>query len=196
MTSASTYKSFFGTVALLAGIAAIVFAKSCNPDLVLFSNDGPLGAISSNAADMVTGFRGFWQDLNWLGIENPAALPNSAAALSFLLGTDPVRFSKFHVPIALVALGLSLWFLLRQFGFRHSVCALAAMAAMLNMNTFSHSTWGLPSRAWTLASTFLALAALRSGVNGHPLLKALLAGMAVANGIMEGFDVGAIFSLY
>jgi hypothetical protein len=196
MSMGTRFKSFLTTLAVLIGIAAIVFSKSCSPDYVLFANDGPLGALSSEAADMNSGFRGFWQDLNWLGIENPAALPNPSAALSYVLGTNPVRFSKFHVPVALVALGLSLWILLRQFGFRHAVCGLAAIAAMLNMNTFSHSTWGLPSRAWTLASTFLALAALRSGVDRYPLLKALLAGLAVANGIMEGFDVGAIFSLY
>ncbi|MDX1950661.1 MAG: hypothetical protein SFY81_00675 [Verrucomicrobiota bacterium] len=145
---------------------------------------------------MSTAWSGIWQDLNWLGIENPAALPHTSSLFWFILGDDPVSFSKYHVPIALVGLGLSLWVLMRQFGFRHSVCALAAIAAALNMNTFSHSTWGLPSRAWTLASTFLAIAALRSGMNSRPLLKALLAGMAVSNGIMEGFDVGAIFSLY
>jgi hypothetical protein len=189
-------KSAVFTTIILSALLAVLFAKSFNPNFVLFSSDGPLGAISSAAADMDSGFRGFWQDLNWLGIENPAALPNTTAALSYAMGNNPVRFSKFHVPIALLALGLSLWICLRQFGFRHAVCALAAIAATLNMNTFSHSTWGLPSRAWTLASTFLAIAALRSGLIKHPLLKALLAGLAVANGIMEGFDVGAIFSLY
>ncbi|MGZ8900491.1 MAG: YfhO family protein, partial [Limisphaerales bacterium] len=148
------------------------------------------------SGNMRHAWRGVWQDLNWIGIENPAALPHTAALTWFLLGDNPVAFSKFHVPIALLGLGLSLWICLRQFGFRHAVCGLAAIAAALNMNTFSHSTWGLPSRAWTLASAFLAIAALRSGVIRQPWLKALLAGFAVANGIMEGFDVGAIFSLY
>jgi hypothetical protein len=190
------FRAFGATVLVLIAISGVLFGKSCVPDQMLFANDGPLGAVSSKAADPISGFRGFWQDLNWIGIENPASLPNPSTSLSLLMGTDTVIFSKFHVPIALFCLGLSLWFCLRQFGFRNAVCGLAAVAAALNMNTFSHSTWGLPSRAWTLASMFLAIGALRSGLIRRPLLKALLAGFAVANGIMEGFDVGAIFSLY
>ena len=192
----ASVKSGLVTLLVLAGVAIVVFNKSFSRDLVLFSNDAPLGALSAEPANMKTAMRGVWNDLNWIGIENPAALPHTASAAWFLLGNNAVASSKFHVPLALMALGFSLWFLLRQFGFHPAVCALAAIAAMLNMNTFSHSAWGLPSRAWTLASTFLALAALRSGVVRYPLLKALLAGLAVANGIMEGFDVGAIFSLY
>ncbi len=196
MINNKSCKAFFAALAVAAAIAAVLFSQSFVPENVLFANDGPLGALSAASGSMATGFRGFWQDLNWVGIENPAALPHTASLFYYILGSSPVIYSKFHVPVALVGLGLSLWVLLRQFGFRHSVCGLAAIAATLNMNTFSHSCWGLPSRAWTLASTFLALAALVSGTKSRPWLKALLAGWAVANGIMEGFDVGAIFSLY
>ena len=192
----SAFTAFLTAVSVLVGIGTVLFLQSFEPTKTLFNNDGPLGAISAASGSMTTAFKGVWQDLNWLGVETPAALPHTSALLWFVLGNDPVTFSKFHVPIALIALGASLWILLRCFGFRHSVCGLAAIAAMLNMNTFSHSCWGLPSRSWTLASTFLALAALRSGVDRRPLLTALLAGLAVANGIMEGFDVGAIFSIY
>jgi hypothetical protein len=192
----STPKALGLTLVVLATIMAILFAKSFQPEMVLFSSDGPLGAISAASVNMANAWKGVWQDLNWIGIENPAALPHTSSLFWFLLGDNPVTFSKFQVPISLIALGLSLWVLLRQFGFRHSVCALAAIAAALNSNSFSHACWGLPSRAWTLSSTFLALAALRSGLVSHPWLKALLAGLAVANGIMEGFDVGAIYSLY
>ena len=191
------FRAFGATVLVLLAICGVLFGKSCAPDQTLFANDGPLGAISSKAADPIEGFQGFWMDLNWVGIESPASLPNPSTLLfGFLLASDTVKYSKFHVPVALFCLGLSLWICLRQFGFRHAVCGLAAIAAALNMNTFSHSTWGLPSRAWTLAAIFLAIGALRSGVVRQPILKALLAGFAVAIGIMEGFDVAAIFSLY
>ena len=196
MINQTSLKKFAAAAAVLIAVIAVVFAKSCSSNQVIFANDGPLGALTAESGNMRHAWKGVWQDLNWLGIENPAALPHTASLVWFLVGDDPVHFAKFHVPIALIALGLSLWICLRQFGFRHSVCALAAIAAALNMNTFSHSTWGLPSRAWTLASIFLAIAALRSGMVRHPVLKALLAGLAVSNGIMEGFDVGAIFSLY
>ena len=196
MNRRNSLKAFGFAAATVIALMAVIFSKSCSPDQVLFANDGPLGAITAESGNMRHAWKGVWQDLNWLGIENPAALPHTASLVWFLVGDDPVHFAKFHVPIALIALGLSLWVCLRQFGFRHAVCGLAAIAAALNMNTFSHSTWGLPSRAWTLASTFLAIAALRSGIVRQPLLKAMLAGLAVSNGIMEGFDVGAIFSLY
>lgn len=189
-------KYFAAALVIVGLILAFVFGKSFGSDQVLFSNDGPLGVLVAEYGSMKHAFYGVWNDLNWVGIESPTALPNTAAVSWFLLGNDPVTFAKFHVPVAQLGLGLSLWFLLRQFGFHAGVCAIAAIAAALNMNIFSHSCWGLPSRAWTLASTFLALAALVSGTKNRPLLKALLAGLAVSNGIMEGFDVGAIFSLY
>jgi hypothetical protein len=191
-----SWKDFGLTLLALAVILGVMFSRSFTPEMMLFANDGPLGAISAASGDMRYAWSGVWQDLNWLGIENPAALPHTTSLFWFVLGNSPVNALKFQTPIALMGLGLSLWVLLRQFGFRQSVCALAAIAAALNMNSFSHSTWGLPSRSWTMASSFLALAALRGGLNGRPILKALLAGMAVANGIMEGFDVGAIYSLY
>ncbi len=192
----STFTAFLTAVFVLVGIGTILFLQSFTPSKTLFNNDGPLGAITAASGSMTTAFQGVWQDLNWFGIETPSALPHTSSLIWFLLGNDPVTFSKFNVPISLIMLGASLWVLLWRFGFRHSVCALAAVAAMLNMNTFSHSCWGLPSRSWTLASTFLALAALRTGVDRRPFLTALLAGLAVANGVMEGFDVGAIFSIY
>jgi hypothetical protein len=189
-------KNFCLILLILSGIIGILFLKSCESSQVLFANDGPLGALTAQSGSMRTAWKGVWQDLNWIGIENPAALPNTAALFWFALGNEPVHFAKFYVPISLVLLGLSLWILLRQFGFRHSVCALGAIAAALNMNSFSHACWGLPSRAITQASMFLALAAIQSGLKGRPYLKAILAGFAVSNGIMEGFDVGAIYSLY
>src|SRR5688572_2017365 len=119
MTDRTSFKSFAITVAVVAGIAAFVFVRSFSPEQVLFANDGPLGALVAKSGNMTDAWRGVWQDLNWLGIENPAALPHTASLAWYLLGIDPVNFAKFHVPIALIALGLSLWFLLRQFGFRH-----------------------------------------------------------------------------
>src|SRR5262245_35903440 len=133
MSKPAALKSSLITLLVLAGIAALVFYKSFSSDLVLFSNDAPLGALSTEAVSMKSAMHGLWNDLNWLGIEAPAALPHTATAAWLLLGDNAVLSSKFHVPIALIALGLSLWFVLRQFGFRHSVCALAAIAAMLNM---------------------------------------------------------------
>src|SRR5688572_18285861 len=102
-------KSGLVTLLVLAGIAIVVFNKSFSRDLVLFSNDAPLGALSAESVNMKNAMRGLWNDLNWIGIENPAALPHTASAAWFLLGNNAVASSKFHVPLALVALGFSLW---------------------------------------------------------------------------------------
>jgi hypothetical protein len=113
-----------------------------------------------------------------------------------IFGT-PVINAKFHTPLSLLYLGFCAWFLFRTLGFSQVVCVLGALAAALNMNPFSHATWGLPSRALTWGSALLAIAALYSGgVRGRPIIKAILAGMCVGLGIVEGFDVGALYSLY
>ena len=75
------------------------------------------------------------------------------------------------------------------------ICSLGAIAAALNMNSFSNACWGQCSRALTQAAIFLALAAIISAKHGKPILKCLLAAVAVGFGIMEGFDVGALYSI-
>lgn len=179
--------------AILALIALFLFRDSLKPELVVFANDGPLGAISTEATQLPGSFLGFWMDIYLAGYEMPSAVPNLSVALALLL--KPLLFAKFYVPFTLLILGISAWIFFRQLGFNGIVCSLAALAAALNMNSFSNACWGQCSRALTQAATFLALAAIISAGNRKPLLKLLLAGMAVGFGIMEGFDVGALYSL-
>ncbi|MBI4326782.1 MAG: hypothetical protein HY674_16200 [Chloroflexi bacterium] len=164
------------------------------PEQTLFSNDGPLGVISCQANSLPSGFWGAWQNLNWLGIEFVSSPPNLTDAFSLLTG--PLVFSKYYAPVALLFLGLCAWFFFRQLRFSPAVCLLVGLAASLHTNTFSNACWGLPSRALTLGAIFLALAALHGATQVRPRLKTALAGMAVGLAIMEGFDVGALFSLY
>ena len=91
---------------------------------------------------------------------------------------------------------MAAWLLFRELGFAPVVCALGGLAAALNMNTFSHSCWGLGSRAIVLALALLALAALQSMSRGRAWCKAVVAGLAVGMAVIEGYDVGAIFSIY
>jgi len=184
---------------VLAALLAFLFAKSFRPEMVLFSNDAPLGLIAAASGQQAstTGglFTGYWQDLNWLGIEQPAILPGLSFGL-YLIFQDPVVNAKFYGPASLFILGLSAWLFFRQLGFRQSVCVLGGIAAALNSNTFSHVCWGLPSRALSQAAVFLALAAIQSATRGNAWAKAALGGMAVGLAVMEGFDVGALYSLY
>jgi hypothetical protein len=182
-----------GLPVLLVALA-LCFHSSLRSEEVLFSNDAPLGALKAYSDVASTFFTGAWHDLNWLGVEQPSLLPNITFAFYFLLG--PLIYAKFFVPIALCILGLSAWVFFRQLRFRPWICAAGALAAALNMDSFSYACWGLPSVALAPALVFLALTAIHSAVESRTLLKAALSGMAVGMAVMEGFDVGAIFSLY
>src|SRR5687767_4549258 len=181
-------------VACLLGVLLVLFFRSLNPELVLFANDGPLGANMAKAIDPPSSFKGVWFDLNWLGTNAGSHPVTVTYVLLWLLG--PVGFAKFYGPITLLLLGLSAWLFFRQTQFRPMVCILGALAAMLNMNIFSNVCWGLGTRAICVAAVFGALAGLESSRRGLAWAKLPLAGLSLGIAIMEGADNGAIFSLY
>jgi hypothetical protein len=184
---------FLAFLLVLSLIALFLFRDSLKPELVVFANDGPLGAISTKATQLPDSFLGFWMDIYLAGYEMPSAVPNLSVLLAMIL--KPLLFAKFYVPVTLLILGISAWVFFRQLGFNYYVAALGGLAAALNMNSFSNACWGQCSRALTQAAFFFALAALNSAVKGRAFLKCIIAGMAVGFGIMEGFDVGALYSL-
>jgi hypothetical protein len=179
---------------LMACVLALLFYPSLQPGQVLFSNDGPLGATSAEAAAMPSLFFGYWQDLNWIGIHQPSSLPNVSGLLGWVLG--PVLSAKFYAPVALLFLGFSAWVFLRAAGMHPVVCTLGALAAALNGDAFSHACWGLGSIPLAMGFAFLAFAALIGSPARRLSLKLFLAGLAAGMSVMEGFDVGAILSLY
>jgi len=181
------------TLALLAVMLAC-FHRSLQPGQILFSSDGPLGANAAAYAAMPEAFRGMWQDLNWIGGYIGSAFPDVTCLLLTLLG--PLWFAKLYAPASLLLLGLSAWVFLRQLGLRPAVCVLGGLAAALNSDFFSYACWGLGTHVLSAASIFLALAALVSPATRRSWVKAVLAGAAVGMGVMEGFDSGAILSLY
>ena len=185
---------FLLALAVLALALAGLFRDSFQPSITLFSNDGPLGALSADNGTLPGMFTGFWADLNWLGGEQPSATPNLTSTLRWVLGN--IAYSKFYTPVSLWLMGLAAWFFFRQLGFHGLACTLGALAAALNSNYFSNCCWGLASRGLTGAVVFLALAALTSAARGRTGVCVALAGLAVGMGVMEGYDVGAIFSLY
>lgn len=196
-------QSFWAQALVGCAVVAVallsLFSASFDSEKVLFSNDAPLGLIKAEsgvAASTVEGlFTGYWQNLNWLGIENPNVLPGLSFG-TYLLFQDAVLNAKFYAPLALLFLGFSAWLFFRTLGCRAAVCAIGGMAAALSSDTFSHACWGLPSRAFAQGSIFLALAALQGGVTRHRWIKVVLAGSAVGMAVMEAFDVGAIYSLF
>ena len=188
-------KPFAGAAGVLIVVTLFLFWDSLDPALVLFSNDGPLGSISTDAIEMPGTFSGYWHDLNWLGYEQPSASPGIYMALGLLLQKS-VLYLKWCTPICLVILGLSAWFFFRTLGFRNLACTIGAAAAAFNMEVVSYACWGLPSRALTFATSFLAGAFVLRALKSRPYPNLALAGICVGLGLMEGYDIGALFSLY
>ncbi len=182
---------------VLGAFAAILlfhFYPSFKPGQTLFSNDAPLGALMSQAEFALSNFLGAWQPLNWIGYPLISATPNPTNLFFLVLG--PVGFSKFSVPLALLVLGASGFVLFRQLGLKPLACTLGALALMLNTDPFSHACWGLPSVTLCMAFFTLALAAAAQAATRFGWIRMGVAGTAVGISIMEGYDVGAILSLY
>jgi hypothetical protein len=194
--SHSRYPGFWTVFVLLAVILYILFLQGFLPGRVVFSNDGPLGVVQSQADIAMSNFLGYWTDLNWVGSRQPGAMPNITHTIYMLTGHSPVWFSRVYAPASLLILGGCAWFFFRRAGFHPWVCLLGALAATLNSNVFSNSCWGLPTRALTLAGVFLALTALQRDNGYRSWIRAALAGAALGISLMEGYDVAAIFSLY
>ena len=188
-------KPFAGAAGVLIVVTLFLFWDSLDPALILFSNDGPLGSISTDAIEMPGTFSGYWHDLNWLGYEQPSASPGIYMALGLLLQKS-VLYLKWCTPICLIILGLSAWFFFRTLGFRNLACTIGAVAAAFNMEVVSYACWGLPSRSLTFATSFLAGAFILRALKSRPCPNLALAGICVGLGLMEGYDIGALFSLY
>ena len=188
-------KPFAGAALVLVVVTLFLFWDSTKSAMILFSNDGPLGSISTDAIEMPGTFSGYWHDLNWLGYEQPSASPGIYMALGLLLQKS-VLYLKWCTPICLVILGLAAWFFFRTLGFRNLACTIGAAAAAFNMEVVSYACWGLPSRALTFATSFLAGAFILRALKSRPWPNLALAGICVGLGLMEGYDVGALFSLY
>jgi hypothetical protein len=184
----------FGWMALfLVLLLGFLFRDGLLPGRTVFSNDGPLGAISSQATRLPSGFFGYWQDLNWLGLAGPSAPPDFTQFLAWIC--RPLIFSKIFAPFALLFLGLSAWLCFRQWKLSPLACILGGIAAALNSDFFSTACWGVASQPLSFGCDFLALAALADQTSPKRWVRVALAGFAVGLGVMEAFDIGAIFSL-
>lgn len=179
-------------IVLLVTALAVIFRLSFSPPFLMFSSDGPLGYIASQWPWAEDSFKGFWQDLNWVGSEQPSATPSMSMGLFLLLG--PVGFLKFYAPLTLLILAISAWFMFRRLGFSWPVAVLGGFAAAFNTHPFSFACWGLGSLALTFASSFFAMGLLAT--RNRTIWHVILAGFCVGMGVVEGFDNGAIMSLY
>jgi energy-converting hydrogenase Eha subunit A len=139
---------------------------------------------------------GLWQDLNWLG--SPAPSPSPTISTLLRLVTSPLVYSKFFCPIALVILGLCAWFCFRQWRFSQLAATLGGLAAALSSHYFSTACWGVAAQVICVGMNFVAVGLLGADhrTAARRWASVVLAGMAVGMSIMEGYDIGAIFSLF
>lgn len=184
--------------ALPIAVLLLLFWRSFLPDYVLFSNDGPLGEQHTAWSHLLGAFTGIWNDLNSIGINYGAWWFDLTIWILWLLG--PVGFAKFFVPIALFILWLGAWAFFRQLRLSPQAARLGALAAMLNSTFFSDACWGVGGHQIALGMDFFALALLVSNDFEPSALirwiRIALAGLCVGVNVMEGFDVGAIFSVF
>jgi hypothetical protein len=192
--SRSSSNQWLVLAALLGATLGVLFYQSFEPHQILFANDAPLGFLKSEQNRLPSRFAGCWHNLAWLGNEGPAAAPTISTFVATLLPRE--LFLKVYAPFTLFFAGFSAWVFFRSLRFNSMVCVLGGVATGLNMHFFSIACWGLGSWNVAAGTTFLALAALSTKSIKQTWAKAILAGLAVGMGLMEGFDVGAILSTY
>ena len=182
-------------LALLALVMAFLFRDSFKSGLVAFSNDSPLGGQMAQWDYLFTNLTGAWQPLNWFGNESISNRPTISILAGILMG-DAIIYQKFFTPFAILLLGAAAYFCFRQLQFRRPVCLIAALAAMLNMSAFSNACWGLPYWCVARAMCFLAIGLVACRSIASPWIRYCLAGACVGMGVMEGYVIGAIFSVF
>ena len=179
---------------ILFGVLLVLFHQSLDHSQILFANDGPLGAMKADNNSFPGVYLGHWSDLSWLGAAGVSAAPTLTSFFESVF--SPELFMKTFAPLSLLFLGFSVWLLFRQLRFAPMVCVVGGLAAGLNMHFFSTACWGQGTWNMSTGSMFLAMAALVSPNIRQAWARAALAGLAVGMGVMEGFDVGAILSIY
>ncbi len=189
---------FLWFLAVLTVVLGFLFRDGFRPGMAGFANDAPLGLMQAYSAvrwDYFLG--GSWLHNVWVGGPTLSTLPNFSHGL-YLLG-GAIFFAKFAAMLSLGFAAVAVWIFGRRQGFGPVASALPALAIAFNGNLLSHATWGLGSRAATVAFAALALAAVtqherdKGGI--HAWLRLALAGFATGMTVMEGADVGAYFSV-
>ncbi len=181
------------TLSLYLAVLAVLFWGVFVPGQTLFSNDGPLGQLMAQCHALPARFLGCWADLNSVGFNNGSASPGITFSLQWLLG--PVLFSKFYALLALWLLSAGAWCFFRELRLTPMACVLGGLAVMLSSNFFSVACWGVAADDIAIGMTFLALAAVVRSSSGHYWLRLILAGFAVGMSVVEGADLGAVFSM-
>jgi hypothetical protein len=196
-SSAAKQKRFNGSLLLLllllGGTLAVLCRQGFGPYEVFWVNDLPLGAWMEGSVRLPGAFFACWTDYFWIGGPNIVSLNLSNLCVCLF---SPEHHLKFYAPGTMLFLGFAAWFLFRQWRFAPMVCVVGGLGAGLNMHFLSNACWGLGNWNVSCAMILIALGILVSPDLRQLWLKAVLAGLATGMAVMEGFDVGAIMSVY
>ncbi len=191
---ANSRRNFLLCAGLLLGLLLLLFCRSLDPNEVVFSNDGPYGGMVAEHNRMPAILTGYWRDLNWIGDQQPT--PSPAISTALRLVTTPLIYSKIFCPAAIFILGICAWFCFRQWKLSPLACIFGALAAALSSHFFSTACWGVAAQLIGIGMCFVAIGLASDGEGWKMWVRLVLAGMAVGINIMEGYDIGAIFSLF
>jgi len=186
--------SFLLLLVLLGGTLAVLCRQGFQPYEVFWANDITLGAAMESSSKLPGAIFSCWSDFFYIGGPNVAFPPNLSNFSMAIF--SPEHFFKIYAPGSMLFLGFATWFFFRQLRFAPMVCVVGGLAAGLNMHFFSNACWGLPQWNVCTAMIFIALGVLVSSEIRTLWLKGVLAGLATGMAVMEGFDVGAILSIY
>jgi hypothetical protein len=179
---------------LLGGTLSALCYEGFLPHHVFWANDAALGAMKESSARLPGTFFGYWSDFWWIGGAAPSSSPSLSTIFAAIL--SPELYLKIYAPLTMAFMGFCAWFFFRQLRFAPIVCVIGGLGAGLNMHFFSNACWGLGTWEVSAAMVFVALGILVSPDIPQLWVKAVLAGFSVGMVVMEGFDVGAIFSIY
>ncbi|MGA2854886.1 MAG: hypothetical protein ABSE90_12250, partial [Verrucomicrobiota bacterium] len=149
-------------------------------------------------------FSGSWGDLNEIGGNAGASAPDVTALMHLTLrplgAEGSVIYAKYFPAVALFILGLGAWTFFRQLKLSPLAAVLGGLAAALNSAFFSTACWGVASQQIAIGFSYFALAVIVSNTPETPRLtrwvRWALAGLCVGANVMQGADIGAIFSLF
>ena len=194
---ARSWNSFLLITGLLALVLGLLFCRSFVPQDVVFSNDGPLGGLVAEQNQLPQTFSGLWADLNSIGSNSGSATPAISELLRTILG--PLGYAKFFTPAAMFILGLGAWAFFRALKFSQLATILGALSAMLNSTYFADAGWGDATHEIAAGMDFLALALVVASTAETPWAirwtRLALAGLCVGVNVMEGADIGALYSI-
>ncbi|MDB6020764.1 MAG: hypothetical protein JWQ04_621 [Pedosphaera sp.] len=181
-------------VLFLALVLSVLFWRSFDSAEVHFSNDGPLGGTVAEHNLMPRILTGVWEDLNWLGSQGLSPSPSITTAMRLV--TTPYMYGRILQPASLFIVGICACFCFRRFKLAPLACILGGLVAGLNSDFLSTSCWGVASQIVGFGANYVALGLLTGPDSRRQWVRVILAGMAVGIGIMEAYDIGAIFSLF